>query len=201
MTAKKIVIHKQDVPTLPDKDSGKAKRPTADAGSKGTAKIDIGLSRALPSEETREPGRKSAAGGATGARKAGTAAGPSRGGERESAEPKKPIVIEPSPQSKRKEFRFLCNACGKKLQAPETAAGQTTKCPDCGNAITVPQPTAEPQTPKQQKRGVRYKKPKSFKFFCVRCGQSLEADRDLATTQLECPHCKSMIVVPPPADA
>jgi DNA-directed RNA polymerase subunit RPC12/RpoP len=201
MTAKKIVIHKESESHPPRKNSATPKRPTDDAGSKGTAKIDIGLGRVLPPEETREPGRKSAGGSATGTRDSGTGPSGPRAGKPRTGKPSKPIVVKPSPQAKRKEFRFLCNACGKKLEAPESMAGQTTDCPDCGNTITVPQPTAEPQTPKQRKRGVRYKKPKTFKFFCVRCGQSLEADRDLANTQLECPHCKSMIVVPPPADA
>jgi DNA-directed RNA polymerase subunit RPC12/RpoP len=200
MTAKKIVIHKKKKSQPRQEKSTPAKRQRAAAGSKAAQKIDIGLGRILPSEETGESGRKSGVEGARGTGKAGTAPRASRAGKPKAAKPKKPTVVEPSPSAKGKEFRFLCNACGKKLQAPETMAGQTTKCPDCGNAITVPQPTSEPQTPKQRKRGVRYKKPKTFKFFCVRCGQSLEADRDLATTQLECPHCKSVIVIPPPAD-
>jgi hypothetical protein len=36
---------------------------------------------------------------------------------------------------------FQCG-CGKKIQAPDTAAGKSGKCPGCGNKITIPQPVA-----------------------------------------------------------
>jgi hypothetical protein len=36
---------------------------------------------------------------------------------------------------------FQCG-CGKKIQAPDAAAGKSGKCPGCGNKITIPQPAA-----------------------------------------------------------
>jgi len=102
--------------------------------------------------------------------------------------------------STEQEFRFLCNSCGQKLSAREVAAGQSVKCPKCGNAISVPEPAAEPVDSKQKQEGVRYKKPDTFKFFCVRCGHRLEVMRDLAGTQHECDHCKNTINIPSPPD-
>ena len=32
-----------------------------------------------------------------------------------------------------------CPSCGKKLKAPDSAAGKRAKCPQCGNAIKVPE--------------------------------------------------------------
>jgi len=37
-----------------------------------------------------------------------------------------------------------------------------------------------------------------FTFFCDRCGQSIEAEKDLAGTALECPGCESSIIIPAP---
>jgi predicted RNA-binding Zn-ribbon protein involved in translation (DUF1610 family) len=35
---------------------------------------------------------------------------------------------------------FQCTHCGKKLKAPESAAGKTSTCPTCGNKVTCPEP-------------------------------------------------------------
>jgi predicted RNA-binding Zn-ribbon protein involved in translation (DUF1610 family) len=45
---------------------------------------------------------------------------------------------------------FSCARCGKKLKAPDAAAGKTSKCPGCGSPVTCPEPVydAEPiETP------------------------------------------------------
>jgi len=41
---------------------------------------------------------------------------------------------------------FSCKFCGKRLKAPESAAGKTSKCPQCGKPVTCPEPVydAEP---------------------------------------------------------
>jgi hypothetical protein len=41
---------------------------------------------------------------------------------------------------------FECAKCGKKLKAPDNAAGKTSKCPGCGSPVTCPEPVydAEP---------------------------------------------------------
>jgi predicted RNA-binding Zn-ribbon protein involved in translation (DUF1610 family) len=35
---------------------------------------------------------------------------------------------------------FSCPQCGKKLKAPDDAAGKSSKCPGCGSAVTCPEP-------------------------------------------------------------
>ena len=41
---------------------------------------------------------------------------------------------------------FTCEFCGKRLKAPDSAAGKTSKCPQCGKPVTCPEPVydAEP---------------------------------------------------------
>jgi predicted RNA-binding Zn-ribbon protein involved in translation (DUF1610 family) len=38
---------------------------------------------------------------------------------------------------------FQCPQCGRKLKAPDSAAGRSSKCPGCGRAVTCPAPTDE----------------------------------------------------------
>ncbi len=35
---------------------------------------------------------------------------------------------------------FSCMQCGKKLKAPDDAAGKSSKCPGCGATVTCPEP-------------------------------------------------------------
>jgi predicted RNA-binding Zn-ribbon protein involved in translation (DUF1610 family) len=35
---------------------------------------------------------------------------------------------------------FQCSRCGKKLKAPDSAAGKTSTCPGCGGTVTCPEP-------------------------------------------------------------
>ncbi len=35
---------------------------------------------------------------------------------------------------------FSCLKCGKKLKAPDNAAGKSSKCPGCGATVTCPEP-------------------------------------------------------------
>jgi predicted RNA-binding Zn-ribbon protein involved in translation (DUF1610 family) len=35
---------------------------------------------------------------------------------------------------------FQCPQCGKKLKAPDSAAGKSSKCPGCGGTVTCPEP-------------------------------------------------------------
>jgi predicted RNA-binding Zn-ribbon protein involved in translation (DUF1610 family) len=35
---------------------------------------------------------------------------------------------------------FQCPNCGKKLKAPDSAAGKQSSCPGCGNMVTCPEP-------------------------------------------------------------
>ena len=98
-------------------------------------------------------------------------------------------------KGEKEQFKFLCNSCGMKLQAPQSSAKDTVLCPNCKNQITVPQPTSG-----TNKEGLNYQRPAVFKFFCVRCGKSLEIDRSLSGRAVECPFCHSTIAVPDPPD-
>src|SRR5688572_18818215 len=40
-------------------------------------------------------------------------------------------------------IQFRCNHCNKPVQAPDTAAGKSAKCPTCGTTITVPKMESE----------------------------------------------------------
>ncbi|QEH34194.1 hypothetical protein OJF2_27290 [Aquisphaera giovannonii] len=35
---------------------------------------------------------------------------------------------------------FECQSCGKKLKAPDSAVGKSSKCPQCGAKVTCPEP-------------------------------------------------------------
>ena len=39
-------------------------------------------------------------------------------------------------------IEFHCPTCQKLLRTADDKAGRQAKCPDCGNAVTVPQPSA-----------------------------------------------------------
>src|SRR5262249_34548542 len=41
-------------------------------------------------------------------------------------------------------FRFSCATCGASVSAPEDCAGRSTRCPKCGQVVTVPQPSTRP---------------------------------------------------------
>jgi hypothetical protein len=43
-------------------------------------------------------------------------------------------------------IRFSCSGCGKKIEVPSTAAGKKAKCNECGEGITIPEPTGRPRT-------------------------------------------------------
>jgi predicted RNA-binding Zn-ribbon protein involved in translation (DUF1610 family) len=38
---------------------------------------------------------------------------------------------------------FQCTHCGKKLKAPDNAAGKSSTCPGCGNRVTCPEPVLD----------------------------------------------------------
>lgn len=38
---------------------------------------------------------------------------------------------------------FTCHSCGKKLKAPDRAAGKTSTCPGCSSTVTCPEPVLD----------------------------------------------------------
>jgi DNA-directed RNA polymerase subunit RPC12/RpoP len=107
----------------------------------------------------------------------------------------KPSAPADQDMNARKEFTFLCCSCGKKLSAPVSAEGSDVECPNCKNQITIPRPA-----PSEGDSDMGYQKPEIFKFFCIRCGQSLEVKRQMTGSDVECPRCRSRITVPTPPD-
>ncbi len=57
---------------------------------------------------------------------------------------------------------FQCPQCGKKLKAPESAAGRSSNCPGCGNKVTCPLPGDDGEAVEMQLTPV---KPKGFDPF------------------------------------
>jgi hypothetical protein len=49
---------------------------------------------------------------------------------------------------------FSCGQCGKRLKAPDSAAGKTSKCPGCGAPVTCPEPVYEAEPVEPQKPDV-----------------------------------------------
>jgi hypothetical protein len=46
-------------------------------------------------------------------------------------------------------IQFECLKCGKRLKAPDHAAGKTSKCPQCGSPVTCPEPIYEAEAVEQ----------------------------------------------------
>jgi DNA-directed RNA polymerase subunit RPC12/RpoP len=57
---------------------------------------------------------------------------------------------------------FQCPQCGKKLKAPESAAGRSSNCPGCGNKVTCPLPGDDEEVVEMQ---LAPDKPKGFDPF------------------------------------
>lgn len=83
--------------------------------------------------------------------------------------------------------------CGGRFSAPPHLAGQRVACPNCGQALVVPQ-VETPVTPVAPAE--------ALVAACV-CGRRYAAQPELRGQQVTCPGCGSLIVVgamPPPAD-
>lgn len=57
----------------------------------------------------------------------------------------------------------------------------------------LPTKEAKPAEKKSEKK-------KTFKFYCIRCGQKLEAFYDWVDKDITCPRCSVSIKIPPPLD-
>jgi DNA-directed RNA polymerase subunit M/transcription elongation factor TFIIS len=57
---------------------------------------------------------------------------------------------------------FQCPQCGKKLKAPDNAAGKSSSCPGCGNTVTCPEPVYDAEVVEME---VAPDKPKGFDPF------------------------------------
>ncbi len=57
---------------------------------------------------------------------------------------------------------FQCPRCGKKLKAPDSAAGRSSSCPGCGGTVTCPEPDDDGEVVEMQLSAA---KPKGFDPF------------------------------------
>ena len=57
---------------------------------------------------------------------------------------------------------FQCPRCGKKLKAPDSAAGKSSSCPGCGGTVTCPEPDDDGEVVEMQ---LTPEKPKGFDPF------------------------------------
>lgn len=77
-------------------------------------------------------------------------------------------------------IKFECS-CGKRIEAPDAAAGKKGKCPRCGREVLVP--TAAPRTPTSRVPVVAPTVP------CASCG------REVPASSFDCPFCKAPVVL------
>lgn len=84
-------------------------------------------------------------------------------------------------------IQVTCAVCGKKLAAPDTAAGMPGKCPNCGELVRIPGgPSASPAAstaPVVQARAVQDEATKR----CPYCAETIKA------AAVKCRFCGSML--------
>ena len=91
---------------------------------------------------------------------------------------------------------FRCGQCGKKLKAPESAAGRKSTCPGCGHMVTCPEPgveaevlevTMEPVEDELDPYGIAEEEAAGPVLTRIGAGPSAEGRRP-------CPMCGEMIL-------
>lgn len=94
---------------------------------------------------------------------------------------------------------FQCPRCGKKLKAPDNAAGKSSSCPGCGGTVTCPEPVYEAEVVDMD---LSPEKPKGFDPFAdlddgkpygVASPQPVE-QQSADDGRRPCPMCGEMIV-------
>lgn len=71
---------------------------------------------------------------------------------------------------------FQCGSCGKHCCVGEKAVGKQFPCPDCGEAVTAPEPV--------------------LVFPCPSCGTTCSCLESLGGTGFRCPSCEEKIPIP-----
>jgi predicted RNA-binding Zn-ribbon protein involved in translation (DUF1610 family) len=93
---------------------------------------------------------------------------------------------------------FQCPQCGKKLKAPDNAAGKSSSCPGCGVKVTCPEPIYDAEviemnlTPEKPKGFDPYAELDDDKPYGVIVPQPAEQSSD--DSRRPCPMCGEMIV-------
>lgn len=76
-------------------------------------------------------------------------------------------------------LKVTCQGCGKALRLPAHQAGQSIKCPACGEIQQVPDEPAD-----------------QVVFACPECGQQMRADAEHAGQLTRCPGCGADSTIP-----
>lgn len=93
---------------------------------------------------------------------------------------------------------FQCPRCGKKLKAPDNAAGKSSACPGCGGKVTCPEPVYDaevvemelaPETPKGFDPFTEMDDDKPYGVVAPQPGEQSSDDG-----RRPCPMCGEMIV-------
>jgi DNA-directed RNA polymerase subunit M/transcription elongation factor TFIIS len=81
-------------------------------------------------------------------------------------------------------IHMSCPSCGATLKAPDDAIGGTTKCPECGTAMTVSEPIYDAEAiPDSGAAGAGSSPPGEERRPCPMCGEMIVA------TAAKCRYC------------
>jgi predicted RNA-binding Zn-ribbon protein involved in translation (DUF1610 family) len=93
---------------------------------------------------------------------------------------------------------FSCLKCGKKLKAPDNAAGKSSRCPGCGATVTCPEPIYDAElveSPGAESGGLDpYGDLDSDKPYAVAGATPSEATASRTEDRRPCPMCGEMIM-------
>lgn len=93
---------------------------------------------------------------------------------------------------------FSCHQCGKKLKAPDNAAGKSSKCPGCGATVTCPEPIYEAELIDPPAGGINpyddLDEDKPYAMAGPRPGSAPEIGVPGGEVRKPCPMCGEMIV-------
>ncbi len=89
---------------------------------------------------------------------------------------------------------FSCSKCGKKLKAPDSAAGKSSKCPQCGSSVTCPEPVYDAELVEPPGGVDPYGDLDSDKPYAVATPASSAAPASETDGRRPCPMCGEMIV-------
>jgi predicted RNA-binding Zn-ribbon protein involved in translation (DUF1610 family) len=93
---------------------------------------------------------------------------------------------------------FSCPQCGKKLKAPDNAAGKSSKCPGCGTTVTCPEPIYEAELVEPPAGGINpyddIDDGTPYAMSDPKPGSAPEPDAPGGEARKPCPMCGEMIV-------
>ena len=89
---------------------------------------------------------------------------------------------------------FSCSQCGKKLKAPESAAGKSSKCPGCGATVTCPEPVYDAELIESPGVIDPYADLETDKPYQVAGTAVAESTASGTESRRPCPMCGEMIV-------